>query len=176
MKRTRSLLCLAALLAMLAAGPPMAAAQTYLGEFCWWYTEAVPPYLRIPVSSVPLKAGVTHLGGAYYLVQGHVNRANIGGHPLEFLQATGEVVGDELWLHGTLTREPLPTRGWTARNSYIIQLRLDLMTLTGPFWRIQTNMVSSEGSAPSFGQRYIKGQVIFIGGPSSSEEGGRQCP
>ena len=134
-----------ALAAVLAAGLPRAAAQTYLGEFCWWVTDTIGGDLA--VAAFRLKAGVTHLGGAYYLLQGRVARPDT---PL-FLQATGVIIGDEVWLNGTTTQG--------LHEGSIMQARLNLPTLDGTFWRIETDVISTDGFNASVDQRYITGAL-----------------
>ena len=154
MTRTRNLLCLAAIVVFLLAGTPSAVAQTFLGEFCWGYSEDPPPGTRgIGVGVDPLPAAVTHLGGAHYLFQGRVGSL--------FLQATGVIVGDELWLNGSTTQEFPP--GLPERASGIWQARLSLSSLTGTFWRILSNVVILDGVHPSYTQGYITGNLVFRG-------------
>jgi len=163
MKLTRTLIFVAAVASVLAAGTPIAAAQTYLGEFCWSLSEhhgsgnaAVGDIIY------RLRAGVTHLGGRYYLVQGEMGGF---GAPL-LLQATGVVVGDVLWLSGTTTEGRCSFQGGVC-HAGIMQLALNFSTsgsvLWGGFWRLQTDIVSPDGLTASFSQRYITGGVSFLG-------------
>ncbi len=154
MKTSRNLIFLAALVVVMTASTPMAAAQTYLGEFCWGYSEDPPPGTRgIGVGVDPLPAAVTHVGGAYYLFQGRVGSL--------FLEATGVIVGDELWLNGSTAQDFAP--GFPERSSGSWQARLNLSTLSGTFWRILSNVVILDGVHPSYTQGYITGNLEFRG-------------
>lgn len=162
MRAIRNLIFLTAILGILAAGTPTSAASTYLGEFCWSVYENVGHPPSAPVWRFPLTAGVTHLGGSYYLIQGRVDRRDLGDVPPLFFQATGVIIGDELWLNGTATREaPIPSLNQTQRYGGIMQVRLSLSTLSGTFWRIETDIATTDGAQASFFQRYITGTADF---------------
>ncbi len=105
MQKTRILVFLAALATVLTAGPPSAAAQTYLGEFCW--SIFITADESGPVSEGPgvLKAGVTQLGGAYYLLQGRLPTED---NPA-FVNGTAVVIGNDIWINGTTTQDHSPS-------------------------------------------------------------------
>jgi len=166
MTKTRSLICLAALVLLLAAGTPMAVAQTYLGNFCGWYSEDLPPCEPSPgefcLSSIasPLKAGITQMGGGYYLFQGRVTTYPLNA--LLFLQATGVVIGDEIWLNGTTAQQYDAPEAATRRGGTIqMQLSRNGSTLRGTFWSIRTDASTTDGFNASFTQRYITGGLFF---------------
>ena len=156
MKTARLFIFLLVVVGFLLASRGIAAAQSYLGQFCWGLIEAIPPGSLVGQSTLPLKGGVTHVGGAYYLLQGKLDTDPLG-KPL-FLNATGVVVGDEVWLSGSTTQDYTPDL--SHRNSGTMQLRLDLSTLNGTFWRIQTNYSITDGM---FIQTYITGGATFQG-------------
>jgi len=155
MKKTRSLLLLAGFVAILAVRTSVATAQTYLGEFCWGYSQDTG-CLSCPGAGATysLRAGVTHIGGPYYLIQG---RVPLHSGPL-FLHATGVVVGDEVWIAGSTTLGPTPFE--TMPKSGIMQARLELSTLDGSFWRIENYLSTPSGS---FEQKLITGNVVLNG-------------
>jgi len=164
-KMIGNLISLAAVLGVLVVGTPTSAAQTFLGNFCGWYNVENPPCVpslgEICLVGVfyPLRVGVTHLGGAYFLLQGMVTE--LPDNPL-VLQATGVLVDNEVWLNGSSTHDHAPTQdGTTVREGGPWQARLAVSTLSGPFWSIQTEGTITEGFTATFSQKYVRGNLVL---------------
>ena len=141
-----SMVFLVTLVALLAAGPPMAAAQTYLGEVCWSVLETENESGPTSKSPGVLRAGVTTIGAGYYFLQGHVTTAD---NPF-FLHATGVIVGTEIWITGSDAQDHTPTKPY--RDGGVMQVRLSPSNLSGTWWDVYSSFKTTDRSlSPGYG-------------------------
>ena len=146
----------AIVLGVVVVGGTPAWAGTYLGEVCWW--ASVTADQNGPTTKGPflLRAGVTFMGGSYYLVQGSTQTED---NPA-FLHGMAVIVGQEVWISASITQDHAPSSPW--RDSSVIQLRLNSSTLSGTFWGIATDFRTSD---LTFDHTYGAGTVTATGCP-----------
>ena len=136
--RQISVMVLTVLAALFAVDATLARAGTYLGEFCLSFLATEDE--NGPVTRPPglLRAGVTSMGNNYYVFQG--SGTGSGQAPTVF-NGAAVVLGNEVWV--TANNSGDTTAVNQRRHVEISQVRLNSATLSGTFWSIGQDFVTS---------------------------------
>lgn len=136
--RQISVMVLTILAALFAVDATLARAGTYLGEFC--LSTLATEDEHGPVTRPPwlFRLGVTSMGDNYFLVQGS---GTSPGNATTVANGAAVVLGNEVLLTGNNSRDG--TSVDQRRNVEIFQARLNSATLSGTFWSIGQDFVTS---------------------------------
>lgn len=133
-----------------------AEAQTFLGEFCWNITTTEKKAGPISSETLPVRMGVTYMGGVYYTLQG-ISSGPEGQGPV-VLGGTGIVQGTQVLL--TLDSAYDESRSVTnpKRKISTFQMVLSASDLSGTYWDVGTNFNTS---TRTFDNHYSAGTATF---------------
>ena len=111
--------------------PDDAAAQAFIGNYCWNFTitDTTVTGTVVP-STFVMRSDITAMGGNSYTLIGHVNVA--GDNPFT-LSGFGHVIGTTLYLDLSGSQSHA-TGGW--RDTSAIHATIDVSTYTGTFYDI----------------------------------------
>jgi hypothetical protein len=133
-------------------------ASQYLGESTWTLSinqdedgPVSPPYVGT------FKGCLSHVGGAYYTMQGYVAPAPDG---MPILSGGGVLIGEVLYLTLTVSQTHLST----DREGGVVHLELAKTTLNGTLSTVECNFdTATIGPSPVFSHHYSSGTVTCTG-------------
>lgn len=125
---------------------------SFSGELCWSILVTEDAHPPADGGTFLTRVRVTYMGGADYLIQGVVTISN--NNPV-ILDGTGVIVGNEIFITLNTTRDD---SSGLKREGALLQMRLDISTLSGTFWNIsdEFNTVTRE-----FDHSYSAGTVTL---------------
>lgn len=133
------------------------AAAQYLGEVIWTATitetETGP---LTPPSTIPIKAGITRVGGNYYSVQGQ----SLTGDPY-VLSGGGVLLGDILYVSCATSQRATNT---TWRDTGVLHAEVNRLTLNGAFYEVGRDF---DPTYRLFKDHYAAGTLTRTGGIST---------
>ena len=126
-------------------------AGDFLGEFCWNFQPSGTPF------SFPMKLGITQNSPTHYSAQGVIT---VPGENPMILSGGLVINGNNVLMNLTTTHDHHPQEGW--RDSGIMQINLDLSSLSGSGWQIRTDYNTSTSE---FDQAYRGSTLTFTSCP-----------
>jgi hypothetical protein len=160
MKKATVGLIIAASLCLLVLGLPGQGAAQYLGQATWTISADHRESGPISPQTFTMTGAITHVGGAYYAMQGYVSPPDEGPF---IISGSGVLIGDTIFMTlGTSQQH----RDYN-RDTGVMHVELNQTSLGGTFYEVGHDFdTSSAGANPVFDSRYTSGTVTLNPGQS----------
>jgi hypothetical protein len=118
----------------------------YWGEYCWLFQQTENEHGPTVSEPVLIRAGVTYMGGAYFMLQGYVTVPD--DNPVVF-NGSAVIIGNEVLITMNISQEHLTI---PYRDSGVAHVTLSLSTLNGTWWSnyMSFNTQTRAGGEPHY--------------------------